>query len=94
MRKLHLLPLAALTVSLSACGGTMNRGLESVHQPVVSRTDFVYDLNDGMGAQASERLAAWFESLDVGYVIVCPWMTPRAMHLTASWFRRPRAVSA
>lgn len=67
MRNLHLLPLAALAISLSACGGTMNRGLESVHQPVVSRTDFVYDVNDGVGAQGSQRLAAWFESLSVGF---------------------------
>ena len=68
MRKLHLFSLAALGLSLSACNsGTNNQGLESVHQPVVSRTDFVYDVNDGMGAQASQRLAAWFESLDVGF---------------------------
>ncbi len=68
MRKLHLFSLAALGLSVSACNsGTTNQGLESVHQPVVSRTDFVYDVNDGMGAQASQRLAAWFESLDVGF---------------------------
>ncbi len=68
MRKLHIFSLAALGLSLSACnGGTTNQGLESVHQPVVSRTDFVYDVSDGMGAQASQRLAAWFESLDVGF---------------------------
>jgi pilus assembly protein CpaD len=67
MRKLHLFSLAALGLSLSACGGTSNQGLESAHQPVVSRTDFVYDVNDGMGAQGSQRLAAWFESLSVGF---------------------------
>jgi pilus assembly protein CpaD len=68
MRKLHLLPLAALAISLSACGtGTMNRGMDSVHQPVVSRTDYVFDVNDGMGAQGSQRLAAWFETLSLSY---------------------------
>ena len=67
MRNLHLLPLAALTLTLGACGGTMNRGMESVHQPVVSRTDFVYDVNDASGAQGSQRLAAWFDSLNIGY---------------------------
>lgn len=67
MRQLHLLPLAALTLTLGACGGTGNRGLESVHQAVVSRTDYVYDLSDGMGPQASQQLSGWFESLRVGY---------------------------
>jgi pilus assembly protein CpaD len=68
MRPLKLLPLAALAVSLSACGaGTTNRGVDSVHQPVVTRTDFVFDLNDGMGAQASQRLAGWFQSLNLGF---------------------------
>ena len=67
MRKLHLLSLAALGLSLSACGGTSNQGLESVHQPIVSRTDFVYDVNNGMGAQGSQRLAGWFDTLGVGY---------------------------
>lgn len=68
MRTLHLLPLAALALTLGACGGgTMNRGMESVHQPVVSRTDYVYDVNDGMGPQASQRLTAWFDTLRLGY---------------------------
>ena len=67
MRNLHLLPIAALALSLGACGGTMNRGMDSVHQPVVSRTDYVFDVNDGMGAQASQRLADWFETLNLGF---------------------------
>ncbi len=69
MRKLHLLSIVALSISLGACsgGGTANQGLESVHQPVVSRTDFVYDLGNGTGAQSSQLLAGWFNSLDVGF---------------------------
>jgi pilus assembly protein CpaD len=68
MHNFKLLPLVAVAVSLSACGGgTMNRGMDSVHQPVVTRTDFVFDLNDGMGAQSSQRLAGWFQSLNLGF---------------------------
>ena len=68
MRNLHLVSIVALGLSLGACsGGTTNQGLESVHQPVVSRTDFVYDLNNGMAASDSQRLAAWFDSLSVGF---------------------------
>lgn len=47
-----------------------NRGLESVHQPVVQRTDYVFDLSAPGGTlPASElgRLAAWFDSLRIGY---------------------------
>lgn len=67
MRHLHLLPLAAVALTLSACGGTTNQGMESVHQPVVSRTDYVFDANDGAGPQTSQRIVGWMESLGVGY---------------------------
>ncbi|MBA3896856.1 MAG: CpaD family pilus assembly protein [Sphingomonadaceae bacterium] len=69
MRMLHPLPLATLALSLASCGGTQNRGLESVHQPVVSRTDYVYDMggNGGLSAEDTHRLQGWFETLHVGY---------------------------
>lgn len=47
-----------------------NRGLESVHQPVVSRTDFVLDVAAGPGGLAPgerERLAGWFDGLRLNY---------------------------
>lgn len=67
MRATYLLPLVALT-TLSACGGTTNRGLESVHQPVVSRTDYVYDVSaSGLSAGDRDRLDGWFQTLRVGY---------------------------
>lgn len=47
-----------------------NPSLSSVNQPVVQRTDFVLDLNTtGSGVPASEqdRLAAWLDSLQLGY---------------------------
>ena len=64
--------LAALAPSLllGACGGTLNRGLESVHQPVVSRTDYVFDAaadSGGLAAGEGQRLAGWMASLRLGY---------------------------
>ncbi len=64
-----LLALLPATM-LAGCGGTLNRGLESVHQPVVSRADYSFDLStDGAGLAPGEgqRLAGWMTSLHVGY---------------------------
>jgi pilus assembly protein CpaD len=61
--------LIALALTLGACG-TQNRGMESVHQPVVSRSDYVFDVNaggNGLAPGESERLAAWFSSMELGY---------------------------
>lgn len=70
MRRLTVLALIAATTSLSGCG-TSNRGLSSVHQPVVARTDYVYDLpvptSDTLSAQEDARLAAWFDSVKLRY---------------------------
>ncbi len=55
---------------LGACTGTQNRGLESVHQPVVSRTDYVFDVNTagrGLAPGEAQRLAGWMASLHLGY---------------------------
>ncbi|MDB5696526.1 MAG: pilus assembly protein CpaD [Sphingomonas bacterium] len=64
--------LAALTPALllGGCGGTTNRGLESVHQPVVSRQDFVFDVataGNGLAAGEERRLGGWLGSLRLGY---------------------------
>ncbi len=61
--------LIALALGVSACG-TENRGLESIHQPVVTRTDYSLDLwtgPSGLAAGDSQRLSGWFESLQLGY---------------------------
>lgn len=63
------LPLIALALALPACG-TVNRGLESVHQPVVQRTDYLIDLasaGDGLAPGERERLEGWFRSIDLSY---------------------------
>lgn len=68
MRNLTILALLGCSV-LAGCG-TGNRGLESVHQPVVARTDFVYDLpapGDRLTTSEATRLGDWFDTLHLRY---------------------------
>lgn len=67
---------AALAASLilaaaPASARETNRGLEPVHQPVVERTDFIFDLHaDNAGSLSSvdeRRLTVWFNALGLGY---------------------------
>ncbi len=65
---------ATLALPLSACGaaGTANnRGMESVHQPVVSYTSFIFDVRTdgsvGVSGSEKERLNGWLDSLNIGY---------------------------
>ncbi len=64
--------LAALgpALLLGGCMGTQNRGLESVHQPVVNRADYALDLATAQGALAQgerQRLMGWMTTMRVGY---------------------------
>lgn len=68
--------LAALTLALGlgACttpaGVTPNHGLESINQPVVSRSNMTLDLlatPGGLAVPEQARLAEWFETLEIGY---------------------------
>lgn len=62
-------PLIGLALALSACG-TVNRGMESVHQPIVQRTDYVLDLvstGSGLPAEEQDRLDGWFRSIGLAY---------------------------
>lgn len=64
------LPLIALALALPACMGTENRGIESVHQPIVQRTDYVIDVSTGgygLASGESARLDGWFRSIDLAY---------------------------
>lgn len=65
-----ILAVAGLSLALGGCLGTQNRGLESVHQPVVDRTDLALDLQTaGYGLAGGERarLAGWFDAMQLGY---------------------------
>ncbi|MDQ2878397.1 MAG: CpaD family pilus assembly protein [Pseudomonadota bacterium] len=69
-RSLLIASALAPALMLGACGGTPNRGLESVHQPVVSRTDYVFDVNtagNGLAPGEGHRLGGWLASLRLGY---------------------------
>lgn len=61
----------SLTLALSACGGTaVNRSVESVHVPVVEKTNFVLDVTTGPGGLSmpeQKRLAGWFDAMDLHY---------------------------
>ena len=59
----------ALGLVLAGCG-PVNRATTSVNQPVVSRTDYAFDLRTdgrGLGAGEAQRLAGWFDSVKLGY---------------------------
>ena len=61
----------SLALALGACGGVSeNRTLYSQKQPVVERTNFTLDLateQDGLAIPEQQRLAEWFETIDLKY---------------------------
>lgn len=64
------LPLLLVPAVLVGGCGPRNGGLESVHQPVVQRQDYVFDVqSSGYGLAAGEqaRLAGWMGSLGLKY---------------------------
>lgn len=73
LKRASTLPLlAAFILPLAACqSGPVNRGMDSVHQPVVSRSDYVFDVYPTPGgdlpASEQERLDGWFTSIDLAY---------------------------
>jgi pilus assembly protein CpaD len=74
MRKLSVLALIACSASLSACAENTSgasRGLESVHQAVVSRTDYVFDVAAPNGSSFTpgdaNRLNGWFETIKLRF---------------------------
>lgn len=71
INKSILLASLSTALLLGGCmGGTENRGLESVHQPVVERSDYALDLATTGGSLArgeSQRLEGWMSTMRVGY---------------------------
>lgn len=61
----------SLGTMLAGCGGMpQNQQLESIHQPLVSRTNYTLDLSTnpgGISLPEARRLAGWFEALDLRY---------------------------
>ena len=70
-RTLNMAGILAIALALPACGmGTYSPGIETVHQPVVARTDYAIDLRtggSGLDYGEAQRLAGWFKSLEIGY---------------------------
>ena len=65
---------AALALLLSAgtadAQSKANRGVESVHQPVVERADYMIDVGvgpHGLALGEADRLSGWFDGLSLGY---------------------------
>ncbi len=77
MKTKVIFALILASSGLSGCvgggGGSSvpeNRGLDSIHQPVVSRADFVFDIPAEGGAvypADASRLSSWMDALKVGY---------------------------
>jgi len=86
-RKLAGALALSLGLMLGACGGMpTNRGLESLRQPVVERTNFTLDVQTGSGGlpiTEQQRLSGWFETMDLRYgdrVSIDDPMMSRATH--------------
>lgn len=65
-----ILLLSAAAGLLSACGAGSTPGLESANQPVVARSDYIFDAaTDGSDLASGEqaRVAGWLASLRLGY---------------------------
>jgi pilus assembly protein CpaD len=58
------------TLLLAACAGNPNSGVESIHQPVVSRAAYSFDLATASGGLARgerARLAGWLDTMRLRY---------------------------
>jgi len=59
-----------LVAGAAQAGGPVNRSVDSVHEPIVSRTDYVLDIAatpSGLAPGEADRLSGWFDGLGLGY---------------------------
>lgn len=63
---LAILVIAAPVAALQA--GRANRGVESVHQPVVQRSDYVFDVSgNGLDPIGAAQVQQWFDAIGLAY---------------------------
>ncbi len=65
-----LIPALTPALLIAGCMGTQNRGLESVHQPVVDRQDYRLDFRtagDGLAPGERVRLSEWLGTMHLRY---------------------------
>lgn len=70
MSRSFLFPLivAILPLGAAQAADRFNRGVESVHQPVVQRSDYVLDVSgSGLDPAEAVRVAQWFDAIGLGY---------------------------
>lgn len=72
MRKLGSATAVAMALALSGCfaGSDDNRGLELVHQPIVTQQNFVFDANASDGSLSpteAARVSGWLDAMNVRY---------------------------
>ncbi len=71
MRYVSAAIITALGLSVAACGSTTaNRTVNSERQAVVTRSNYILDLNvssGGLSSSEQRRLAGWFDALELSY---------------------------
>jgi pilus assembly protein CpaD len=71
--RFRIAAVATLVIAGAAHAGdraNYNRSVNSVHQPIVSRTDYSFDVTlagDELAPGEDRRLGGWFDMLDLGY---------------------------
>lgn len=69
MRIVLIAALSVPALTLGGCG-TLNRGVDTVYQPVVSRSDYAFDVQvtqRGLAPGEADRVAGWLASLRLRY---------------------------
>ncbi|SDC46057.1 pilus assembly protein CpaD [Sphingomonas sp. YR710] len=67
-RHLLILTMALVLPWAPAMADRYNRGVSSVHQPIVQRDDYVLDVPAGaLGIADRDRILQWFAAINLGY---------------------------